>query len=154
MQYSTKCSVAIHCMLVIALYSEKMRLTSQLLAKSAGCNAATIRNLFQQLQDAGLIFVRRGTGGVRLQRPVQQISIWDIFCAVQPRQECEPLRLHPNPFDQCPVGHVIHEVLTEPYAKISEAMERQMRAYTLEMLCQRYETLREKTTNTTPAAKD
>ena len=137
MQYSVRCSVAIHCMLVIALYSEEKRLTSQLLAKSAGCNAATIRGIFRQLQDAELICVRRGTGGAFINRDASQITLWDIYRAVQPGEQ-ESLRLHANPYPQCPVGKVIHQVLEEPYSRISDAMREQMQRYTLQMLLQRY----------------
>ena len=36
MKYSTRCSVAIHCILVIALFGQEERLTSALIAKSTG----------------------------------------------------------------------------------------------------------------------
>ena len=151
MQYSSKCSIAIHCLLVIAQFSDDRRVTSQLLARSAGSNPATIRGIFRQLQEAELIHVRRGTGGAYLSRTPDQISIWDIYRAVQPQQERNPLRLHANPLEQCPVGKVIHQVLEEPYSRISEAMAQQMKVYTLQMLLERYTQISTQTQNTTDA---
>lgn len=145
MQYSTRCSVAIHCMLLIALYGHSERLTSQIIAHSTGCNAVTIRGIFQQLCKSELITVRRGTGGATLGRQPDQISIWDIFCAVQPQPVCSPLGIHATAYDQCPVGRCIRQVLEEPYARIDAAMREQMQAYTLAMLLARYQTIRSET---------
>ena len=141
MKYSTRCSVAIHCMFVIALFGQEERLTSALIAKSTGCNATTIRSIFQQLQQAELIIVRRGTGGAILGREPGKITIWDIYSAVQPQEDRSPLRIHANPYAHCPVGRRIQEILAEPYQRIGEAMQGQMQAYTLTMLLRRYEEL-------------
>lgn len=143
MKYSSRFSVALHCMLLIALYGGQDRLTSERIAKSTGCNAVTIRSVFGQLQQAGLISVRRGPGGVLLERAPEAITLWDIYTAVEPEQVPGVPRMHPNPFPLCPVGKCIGEVLQEPYEKIGAAVETQLRAYTLQQLKDRFEQVSE-----------
>lgn len=63
MHISTKCSVALHCLIFIYEYGEKTRVTSDLLSKSTGINAATIRNIFRALKKEDIITVKAGTEG-------------------------------------------------------------------------------------------
>ena len=45
MRLSTKCSIALHCLVFISEYENKVKVTSELLAKSTGCNSAAIRSI-------------------------------------------------------------------------------------------------------------
>ncbi|MEG2174041.1 MAG: Rrf2 family transcriptional regulator, partial [Oscillospiraceae bacterium] len=62
MRISTKCSIALHCLLFIAEYESQTKVTSQLLSKSTGCNPVVIRNTLLALKKAGMISVARGVG--------------------------------------------------------------------------------------------
>lgn len=75
MRISTKCSIALHCLICIAVF-EGRRLTSTVLAASTGSNPVVIRNLFSALQRAGILSVTRGTGGVVLLRRPEEITVW------------------------------------------------------------------------------
>ena len=68
MQLSMKCSVAVHCLIFIYEAEAKgnIKVTSNLLAQSTGCNPVVIRNVFSALKKAGIITVTRGPGGARL----------------------------------------------------------------------------------------
>lgn len=61
MRISTKCSIALHCLICIAVFDGR-RMTSTGLAASTGSNPVVIRNLFGALQKAGILSVARGTG--------------------------------------------------------------------------------------------
>ena len=50
MHISTKCSVAIHCLIFIYEYGDKQKVTSELLALSTGINPVTIRNIISSLK--------------------------------------------------------------------------------------------------------
>lgn len=52
MHISTKCSVAIHCLVFIHEYGEKRKVTSELLSLSTGSNPVTIRNILSALKKA------------------------------------------------------------------------------------------------------
>jgi len=55
MHISTKCSIAIHCLIFIYEYGEKEKVTSELLALSTGNNPVTIRNIISGLKKDGMI---------------------------------------------------------------------------------------------------
>ncbi len=131
MQVSTKCSVALHCLVFIAVYGETAKVTSELLAKSAGCNAVTVRNLLGQLQKAGFISVARGTGGAKLERAPEQITLWDVYAALEADCMEDLIGIHRNPSCECPVGCRICPVLKGAYAKVSDAMRKAMEQITL-----------------------
>ena len=62
------------------------KMTSDFMAASIGTNPVIIRKILQQLKAAGLIEVARGTGGVTITRPLEQITFLDVYKAV----ECAP----------------------------------------------------------------
>ena len=114
MKISTKSSIAMHCLIFIAEYGERTRVTSDLLAKSTGCNPAAIRSILGALQKAGLITIARGVGGAHL------------------------IGLHPAPSPYCPVGRNIGAVLQEPYRQVGQAVQRQMQQITLAQMLEQY----------------
>ena len=84
MHISTKCSVAIHCLIFIYEYGDKKKVTSDILALSAGSNPVTIRNIISSLRKDGIISVKFGTGGTTLACPLNEITIYRICKAIEP----------------------------------------------------------------------
>ena len=140
MRISAKCSVAIHCLLLISEYSPRLKITSELAAESTGCNPVAIRTTMNALKKAGLITIRRGVGGAALARPPEEISVWDIYQAVEPERLNGIMGVHPHPSDICPVGKRIETVLEKSYEQIEEALAASMRKL---MLSDFLETLHE-----------
>ena len=96
MRISTKCSIALHCLICIAVFDGR-RMTSTGLAASTGSNPVVIRNLFGALQKAGILSVARGTGGAVLLRSPEEITVWDVYAALESDEKHELLGIHPNP---------------------------------------------------------
>lgn len=138
MRLNTKCSIALHCLIFIAQYEEKVKVTSELLAKSTGCNSAAIRSILNALQKANIISVVRGVGGAHLQCFPSELTLWEVYHALEPEGLEHFIGLHPNPSDQCPVGSRIESVLKEPYRKIGQAVKQQMENITLQQLLDHY----------------
>lgn len=141
MRLNTKCSIALHCLIFIAQYEEKVKVTSELLAKSTGCNSAAIRSILNALQKANIISVVRGVGGAHLQCLPSELTLWEVYYALEPEGLEHFIGLHPNPSDQCPVGSRIESVLKEPYRKIGQAVKQQMENITLQQLLDHYNTI-------------
>ena len=78
MRISTKCSIALHCLIFITEYEDKTKVTSELLAKSTGCNPAAIRSILNSLQKADIIYVTRGIGGAHLNKSPENLTMWTI----------------------------------------------------------------------------
>ena len=122
MRISSKTSIGIHIMILVALYGDKYKLTGNIISRSTGTNSVIIRNLLGNLQDAGLIQITRGVGGTQLAAPIETISVYDIFSAVDAESLTEIIAYHPNPYQDCPVGSVIQDVLESPYFRIENAI--------------------------------
>ena len=126
-----------HCAALSDLHCGR-RMTSTGLAASTGSNPVVIRNLFGALQKAGILSVARGTGGAVLLRSPEEITVWDVYAALESDEKHELLGIHPNPSPQCPVGSRIRSVLQEPYDEIFTAMQKKMREITLQDLLDRW----------------
>lgn len=131
MQLSMKCSVAVHCLLFIWEARGKARVTSTLLAQSTGCNPAVIRNILSALKKAGLITVCRGKGGAELCREPAQITLHEIYAALEPRGLSSLIGIHACDDRACPVAQNIRHVLQKPYRQIEEAIAQAMDSITL-----------------------
>ena len=138
MRISTKCSIALHCLICIAVMRDR-RATSTGLAMSTGSNPVVIRNIFSALQKAGILTVARGPGGATLVREPAEITVWDVYAALETGEKCELLGIHANPSQECPVGSRIRTVLEEPYREIFLAMQQKMREITLQDLIDRWQ---------------
>ena len=130
MQISSRFTMAIHMFACIDTFTEQ-KMTSDFMAASIGTNPVIVRKLLQQLKAAGLIEVSRGTGGVTVTKPLNEITFWDIYKAVECTPDEELFHFHENPNQACPVGRNIHHVLDDKLAKVQEAMERELAAITL-----------------------
>lgn len=141
MQLSMKCSVAIHCLIFMWEARDKVRVTSPLLAQSTGCNPVIIRNLLSALKKAGLITVERGQGGAQLCRPPEDITLYQIYMALEPRGLTSLIGIHPCQGRSCPVAQNIRAVLQKPYHRVEQAIADTMRDITLASMIQDFEQL-------------
>lgn len=136
MQISMKCSVAVHCLLYIWEARGKARVTSTLLAQSTGCNPVVIRNILSALKKAGLITVPRGQGGAELCRKPKQITLHEIYTALEPKGLSSLIGIHSCDGRACPVAKNIRRVLRRPYHKIEQAITSTMDSITLASMIQ------------------
>ena len=130
MQISSRFTMAIHMFACIDTFTDQ-KMTSDFMAASIGTNPVIVRKLLQQLKAAGLIEVSRGTGGVTVTKPLNEITFLNIYKAVECTPDEELFHFHENPNQACPVGKNIHHVLDDKLAKVQEAMERELAAITL-----------------------
>lgn len=138
MRISTKCSIAIHCLVLIALLADKHKVTSELLALSTGSNAVIIRNIMGALKKAGIISISKGNEGTRLILEPKDINVWLVYSALEAQPFKELFGLHPAPNPKCPVGANIYHLLAESYEQIGNAMEKAMRAISLKSIMQNF----------------
>lgn len=138
MRLNTKCSIALHCLVFISEYENKTKVTSELLAKSTGCNSSAIRSILNALQKAGMISITRGVGGAYLVRKPEDLTVWEVYHALEPDGLEHFVGLHPHPSEKCPVGSRIETVLKIPYQRIGAAVQAAMEEITLRQLLNDY----------------
>ena len=134
MQISSRFTVALHIFTAVDVFKDDYKVTSDFLAGSIGTNPVIVRKLLTQLKNAGLITVARGTGGIELTKELSEISFYDVYQAIEPLEGDDLFRFHEAPNPQCPVGRNIHALLDDKLADIQEAMESEMKKYTLQDL--------------------
>ena len=127
MQISSRFTIATHMLIILALEGKKQKLTSDILAGSVGVNPVIIRKTLSQLKNAGLISVARGTGGADIIKDLEDISLFDIYCAVECLGKSGQLfSFHDKPNPECPIGKNIHNVLDNRLEAIQKAMEAEL----------------------------
>lgn len=132
MQISSRFTIAVHVLICIEVFKDEYQVNSEFIAGSVGVNPVIIRNIFGQLKKAGLISVRRGgNGGVSLTRPADNITLYDVYRAVEPLEGDELFHFHENPAASCPVGRNMHRVMDGRLRKIQSAMENEMSSMTI-----------------------
>ncbi|MBF1051985.1 MAG: Rrf2 family transcriptional regulator [Peptostreptococcus sp.] len=134
MQISSRFTVALHIFTCVETFKDQYKITSDFLAGSINTNPVIIRKILTQLKNAGLITVARGTGGVNLTRPLNEISFYDVYEAIEPVENGDLFSFHTSPNPQCPVGRNIHNLLDDKLKAIQLAMEAEMKKYTIEDL--------------------
>lgn len=144
MHISTKCSVAIHCLVFIHEYGEQKKVTSELLSLSTGSNPVTIRNILSALKKEGILCVKFGTGGATINCPLSEINLYRICKAIEPDFLSKLIGVHALPSPLCPVGKNIHAVLDSSYKKIKEDLYRSLQRITMEDIIDDYHNFYEK----------
>ena len=144
MHISTKCSVAIHCLVFIHEYGAKRKVTSELLSLSTGSNPVTIRNILSALKKEGILYVKFGTGGATINCPLSEINLYRICKAIEPDFLSKLIGVHALPSPLCPVGKNIHAVLDSSYKKINEDLYRSLQRITMEDIIDDYHNFYEK----------
>lgn len=132
MHISTKCSVAIHCLIFIYEYGDAKKVTSELLSLSSGTNSVTIRNILSALKKDGIISIKFGTGGATMNCPLNEITLYRICKAIEPDFLTKLFGIHSSPSPFCPVGKKIHNVLDISYQKIQDDLCSSLKSITME----------------------
>ena len=141
MQISMKCSIAVHCLIFIHEAKGIAKVTSSLLAESTGSNPVVIRNILSALKKAGLITIPRGTGGAELCADPSQITLYQIYTALEPDGVTSLIGIHPCQGRPCPIAQNIRKVLQTPYTKIEEAVKGTMEQITLQSMIDEFQSL-------------
>lgn len=141
MHISSKCSIAVHCLIFIYEYGTENKVTSELLSMSTGCNPVTIRNIISALKKDGIIEVKHGTGGTKLAAQLNEISLYRICAAVDPRAIRNMIGIHPAPSPFCPVGKNIEAVLDKTYDALRADLTASMKSVTLDKILEDYHSI-------------
>lgn len=135
MQITGKFTTAVHILTCIEMFSSEMRVTSEFLSGSTGVNPVIVRNVLTQLKSAGIVNTRRGSGGAHLARPLSEITLYDVYKAVDCVDSEEGLfHFHENPNADCPVGRNIHRVMDGRLSSAQAALENEQKKTALSVI--------------------
>lgn len=123
MKYSHKLSDAIHILAYVEICQDG-DLSSQAIAGSIESNPSLVRRLMSILVKADLLESRPGTIAPKLARPAEQISVLDVYQALDADQRLLHVDDKTNP--KCLVGANIQSALNDAYNQVQQAAENQM----------------------------
>jgi len=128
---NSRLSLAFHTLAHMASDPERSR-TSADIAAHAGTNPVVVRRVLGRLREAGLLISERGhAGGWRLARPPEQVSLADIYRAlderlVLPREE--------RGKSDCAVEHALQHKVLSVMEEIEESLTQKLAAVTIQEL--------------------
>lgn len=131
MKYSHRVSDAIHILVYIDIFATG-DLASSTVAKSINANPSLVRRLMSQLREGELLISHQGISRPSLARPLNQITVFDVYKAVDANSMF--LHIDTNTNDDCLVGGNIQTVLLAKYQDIQHAAEEQMTKITLDTI--------------------
>ena len=135
MKYSTKLSDAVHIMAFIAIHQE-YDLSSTVIADSIQTNPAFVRQIMMKLKKAGLMSSVNGHAKPSLAKPTEEITLLDIYKAVEGNKPLLHLDTHTNP--DCGVGVNIQLALQDYYNEIQKETEKHMSSISLQDIIKLY----------------
>jgi Rrf2 family protein len=124
MPTTTRFAVAVHILTALA-ENAGAPVRSEQIAESASTNPVVIRSLLSRLAAAGLTTAQLGPkGGALLRRPAEEISLLDVYRAVE---QPELFAMHRSQPDRsCHVGRNIQPVLRAATAKAEQALQAEL----------------------------
>ncbi|WP_125768435.1 Rrf2 family transcriptional regulator [Companilactobacillus furfuricola] len=131
MKYSHKLSDAVHILAYIDIFQNE-DFSSKAIADSIESNPSLIRRLMSSLSKAGLLITRSGSVSPRLSRPADQITLLDIYLAIDDSHEL--LHVDEKTNMNCPVGRNIQDTLNAAYDQVQQAAEESMKTIVLQDL--------------------
>ncbi|MED4207219.1 Rrf2 family transcriptional regulator [Neobacillus mesonae] len=131
MSISSRFAVGIHILALIEINKEGVS-TSEFLAGSVNTNPVVIRRIMGMLKNAGLVKVRPGVAGAELAKDLSEITLLDVYKAVNVIQENELFGIHENPNPACLVGRNIQDTVSSLFSTAQTAMEKALAAVTIE----------------------
>ena len=131
MQITSKFTAAVHILTCIDIFGGQMRVTSEFLSGSTGVNAVIVRGVLGQLRNEGIVETRQGSGGAHLAKALDEITLYDIYKAVDCVDDEGLFHFHENPNAECPVGRNIHKAMDGRLEAAQAALENELKSTTL-----------------------
>lgn len=130
MTISSRFSVAIHILSLLEFNKEGVS-TSEYISGSVNTNPVVIRRIMSMLNKAGLVEVRAGVAGTKLLHELEDITLLDVYRAVNVVEEDGLFAVHDRPNPNCPVGRNIQSAIEPVFSSAQKAMEKTLAAVTL-----------------------
>lgn len=130
MSISSRFSVGVHILSLLEIDKSETK-SSEFIAGSVNTNPAVIRKIMGMLKNAGLVNVRPGVAGAELAKNLNEITLLDVYKAVNVVQENELFSVHDHPNPECMVGRNIQETIIPILSIAQSALEKALSNVTI-----------------------
>lgn len=133
MKISSRFTIAVHILSLLKTNPPSI-CTSEYMGESVNTNPVIIRKVLSYLKKAGFVEVRRGAGGAYLAKELCEITLLEVYRAVDVVEEEKLFHFHQKPNPDCPIGANIQAVLEVILVQAQEALELVLESITMEKL--------------------
>jgi Rrf2 family protein len=129
---NSRFTVAVHLLALLSVGRKRFSgpLTSEMAAESVNTNPVVIRRILGDLRKAGIVSSQPGpSGGWFLEREPDQITLSDVYRAIETEQLFAMHHRKPNP--SCLIGGYIQDALHGIYSEAEAAMQQKLGEKTL-----------------------
>ncbi|MBN3545186.1 Rrf2 family transcriptional regulator [Fictibacillus barbaricus] len=133
MKISSRFTIAVH-ILALIKNNPQTACTSEFMAGSVNTNPVIIRKILSYLKKAGIVDVRRGAGGAYLRKYPSELTLLDVYRAVEVVEEDKLFHFHEDLNPDCPVGINLQNVLELILVQAQEAMEQVLKNVSMDQL--------------------
>lgn len=130
MSISSRFSVGIHILALLEINKAGLN-TSEFIAGSVNTNPAVVRKITGMLKKAGLVEVQPGIAGAKPAKDISEITLLDVYRAVNVVQEDELFSVHDKPNLDCPVGRNIQSSVESLFSAAQRALEKELESKTI-----------------------
>lgn len=123
MSISSRFAVGVHILTLLEVNNGGVN-SSEFIAGSVNTNPAVIRKIMGMLKNAGLVNVRAGIAGAELAKDLTEITLYDVYKAVDVVQDKELFSIHEKPNPECPVGRNIQNTIEPLFSTAQLALEK------------------------------
>ena len=131
---NSRFAVAVHILAgltIVKILNKEDSVPSERIAWSVGTNPVVVRRILGQLRKAGLVASSSGaTGGSKIQGDPREITLLDIYRAVENGQASLFPRHTPNP--SCPVGANVFAAVEPAFNRARLALQQALAKVTIE----------------------
>ena len=125
MTHHSRFAASVHILAYLAFRGMAATVSSAEIAVSVSTNPVVIRRLLSALVKVQLVRAQKGaSGGFSLAKPAADISLGEIYRAVEPKPTHGLEHFAPN--HRCPVGAKIETILTGIFDRAQTAMEAEL----------------------------
>ena len=130
MPISSRFAIGVHILSLLGIDANAEN-SSEWMAGSIGVNAVIVRNITGMLRRAGLVTTRQGVAGTHLAKPLTEITLLDVYRAVEAVEAGELFAVHSRPHPECVVGRGIQATLEGGFGEAQRAMESRLAETTM-----------------------
>jgi len=130
MKINTRFSVSIHILLILEFMKGKV-VCSQFISDSVNTNPVVIRKILAMLKRAGFIDTKRGAGGSFGAKDIEEITLLDVYRAVESEPDGNLFNFHKDRDKECPVAINIEASVAPVLKRAQNAMENELAKVTI-----------------------
>ncbi|MBR0085221.1 MAG: Rrf2 family transcriptional regulator [Lachnospiraceae bacterium] len=131
MKTNSRLSIAVQAMILIYMAQDDMKVTGDSIAKSEMVNPVIVRGVISSLKKAGIISVAAGKGGAHALKEPSDVTLWDIYAAVNTEEDRQLFGFHGCSKSRCPVAKNMHKVLDRRLLNAEKAVQNSFSGVTM-----------------------